>query len=143
MRYLVDGGVLATFIDWRGLGSVSAAAETHGLLQINLIVWSKTNAGMGSPVSFTARAAAPCSRKGRPRPHVQTTSTSGARPAASRTNVWDPIPVHPRSAPTPDRACREPPPPSSRWRCWADALLDLTHRGEVVLDSFPWLRLDP
>ncbi len=47
-RTLVEGGMLATFIDWRGLGSVTAAATAASLSQINLVVWTKTNAGQGS-----------------------------------------------------------------------------------------------
>ena len=45
---LVDGGVLATFIDWRGYPTVNAAAIKLDLAPLNLIVWAKTNAGMGS-----------------------------------------------------------------------------------------------
>ena len=45
---LCDGGVFGTFIDWRGLPTVSAAAAELGLKPLNLIVWAKTNAGMGS-----------------------------------------------------------------------------------------------
>ena len=47
-RHLVDGGVLATFIDWRGYPTVHRAAEERGLDPLNLVVWAKTNAGMGS-----------------------------------------------------------------------------------------------
>lgn len=43
---VVNGGVLSTFIDWRGLGSVTDAALQAGLSQINLVVWGKTNASM-------------------------------------------------------------------------------------------------
>ena len=43
-----EGGLLGTFIDWRGLPTVHAAATQLGLVPINLIVWAKTNAGMGS-----------------------------------------------------------------------------------------------
>jgi hypothetical protein len=46
--YLCDGGVLGTFIDWRGLPTVTAAAIKLDLEPLNLVVWSKTNAGMGS-----------------------------------------------------------------------------------------------
>jgi DNA modification methylase len=46
--YLCDGGVCCTFIDWRGLSTVSAAAAKLSLKPLNLIVWAKTNAGMGS-----------------------------------------------------------------------------------------------
>jgi len=45
---LCDGGVFGTFIDWRGLPTVHLAAAKLGLVPLNLIVWAKTNAGMGS-----------------------------------------------------------------------------------------------
>jgi len=37
-----------TFIDWRGLPIAHAAALALGLTPLNLVVWAKTNAGMGS-----------------------------------------------------------------------------------------------
>ncbi len=48
LPFLVDGGILGTFIDWRGLPTVHAAATGAGLAALNLVVWAKTNAGMGS-----------------------------------------------------------------------------------------------
>jgi DNA modification methylase len=48
MPRLHDGGVLATFIDWRGSPTANAAAVKLGLAPLNLIVWAKTNGGMGS-----------------------------------------------------------------------------------------------
>jgi hypothetical protein len=48
LPYLVDGGIFGTFIDWRGLPIVPMAATGLGLSPINLIVWAKTNGGMGS-----------------------------------------------------------------------------------------------
>jgi len=51
---LSDGGLFGTFIDWRGLPTVSAAAAKLGLKPLNLVVWAKTNAGMGSPLPLAA-----------------------------------------------------------------------------------------
>ena len=48
IAHLCDGGVLGTFIDWRGYGSVATTAVGLNLIPLNLIVWAKTNAGMGS-----------------------------------------------------------------------------------------------
>ena len=48
LPYLCDGGVCGTFIDWRGYPTVFAAASKLRLIPLNLIVWAKTNAGMGS-----------------------------------------------------------------------------------------------
>ncbi len=46
--YLCDGGVFGSFIDWRGYPTVHSAAVKFGLKPLNLVVWTKTNAGMGS-----------------------------------------------------------------------------------------------
>ena len=48
LPWLCDGAVFGTFIDWRGYPTVHAAAVRAGLIPLNLIIWSKTNAGMGS-----------------------------------------------------------------------------------------------
>lgn len=48
MTWLVPGGLLATFIDWRSVELVLQVGRELGLELLNLIVWGKTNAGMGS-----------------------------------------------------------------------------------------------
>ncbi len=48
LPYPCVGGVCGTFIDWRGLQIVHSGATKLGLEPLNLIVWAKTNAGMGS-----------------------------------------------------------------------------------------------
>jgi hypothetical protein len=44
LPHLVDGGILGTFIDWRGLPIVHSGATNLGLTPLNLVVWAKTNA---------------------------------------------------------------------------------------------------
>jgi hypothetical protein len=46
--HLVDGGLLYLFMDWRHIAQLLAAAEQSELGYLNLLVWAKTNAGMGS-----------------------------------------------------------------------------------------------
>ena len=48
LLHLIEGGVFGTFIDWRGLDVVQYAAAELALTPLHLIVWAKTNAGMGS-----------------------------------------------------------------------------------------------
>lgn len=48
LPHLVDGALLYLFMDWRHLGESLEAAEDNSLKQLNLLVWAKTNAGMGS-----------------------------------------------------------------------------------------------
>lgn len=47
LPYLCDGGLLGTYTDWRGLNIVHSAATSLDLVQLNVIVCAKTNAGMG------------------------------------------------------------------------------------------------
>jgi DNA modification methylase len=63
-HHLVDGGVVGTFIDWRGYPTVHAAATAAGLDPLNVVVWSKTNAGMGS-LYRSAHELLPLYKKGR------------------------------------------------------------------------------
>lgn len=128
--HVVDGGVLGTFIDWRGYPAVHAAATASGLDPLNLVVWSKTNAGMGS-LYRSAHELLPLYKNGRAA-HVNNVELG--RHGRWRSNVWtypgassigsdarQGLTSHPTVKPT---AMLE------------DALLDLTRRGEVVLDPF-------
>jgi len=40
--------VFGTFIDWRGAPTISAASAKLGLAPLNVVVWAKINAEMGS-----------------------------------------------------------------------------------------------
>ena len=128
--YLVAGGVYGTFIDWRGLPTVHAAAKKLGLEALNLITWIKTNAGMGSLyrsqhelLPLFKKGDGPLvnninlGRKGRWRSNVWTYPGASSLGSDARRGLQD----HPTVKPT---AMLE------------DALLDLTHRGEIVLDPF-------
>jgi len=46
-RVLKEDGHLLSFIDWRMMSNLSAALESVGFKQINLLVWDKTYFGMG------------------------------------------------------------------------------------------------
>ena len=45
---LIDGGLLATFIDWRSVDLNIACGRDLGLMLLNLVVWAKSNGGQGS-----------------------------------------------------------------------------------------------
>ena len=130
LDYLCDGGVFGTFIDWRGNPIVHAAATKLGLTPMNLIVWSKTNAGMGSlyrsqhellPLFKNGTAAhvnnVELGKRGRWRSNVWIYPGASSLGSDARKGLVD----HPTVKPT---AMLE------------DALLDLTKRGDVVLDPF-------
>jgi hypothetical protein len=52
--HLCDGGVCRTFIDWRGLSTVSAAAAKLGLKPLNLIVWDENQRRHGQSLPLAA-----------------------------------------------------------------------------------------
>ena len=68
LGHLCDGGLFATFIDWRGYPMVVAAAVQLGLAPFDLIVWAKTNADIGQSLSLPTRAFAAL-QEGRCAPH--------------------------------------------------------------------------
>lgn len=128
--HLVDGGLLATFIDWRGLESTLSVGRSLGFDLLNIIVWAKTNAGMGS-LWRSAHEMLPVFKVG-DAPHINNVELG--RHGRWRSNVWhapgasslgsdsrEGLKLHPTVKPV---ALLE------------DALLDVTRRGEVVLDPF-------
>ena len=111
--------------------SAAAAATALGLTPLNLVVWAKTNAGMGS-LYRSQHELLPLFKKG-DASHVNNISL-GKR-GRYRTNIeYIPVPStllgsdarkglhdHPTVKPTP---------------MLQDALIDLTNRGDIVLDPF-------
>lgn len=125
-----DGAVHFICMDWRHLDDVSAVGRTlYGTL-LNLCVWNKSNAGMGSlyrskhELVFVYRVGSS--------PHLNTVELG--RHGRNRTNVWDyasvnslrgsrreDLDLHPTVKPT---------------GLVADAIQDVTKRGDLVLDLF-------
>ncbi len=128
--YLCDGGAFGTFIDWRGLPTVHSAATQLGLAPLNLIVWAKTNAGMGS-LYRSQHELLPLFKKG-DAPHVNNIEL-GKR-GRSRSNVW----IYPGASSLGSDARRglQDHPTVKPTAMLEDALLDLTNRGDIVLDPF-------
>jgi DNA modification methylase len=127
---LCDGGVFGTFIDWRGSPTVNAAAVKLGLKPLNLIVWAKTNAGMGS-LYRSQHELLPLFKKGSA-PHVNNVEL-GKR-GRWRSNVWT-YPGASSLGSDARRGLREHPTvkPTAMLQ---DALLDLTERNDIVIDPF-------
>jgi DNA modification methylase len=128
--HLADGGLLATFIDWRSIDLVLACGRELGLQLLNIIVWAKSNGGQGSfwrsqhellPVFKKGTAAhvnnVELGRFGRWRSNLWT--YAGASTLGS--DARDGLTVHPTVKP---RLLLE------------DALLDVSQRDEIVLEPF-------
>jgi DNA modification methylase len=117
-------------IDWRHILELTAAGRTLGLPLINVCVWVKNNAGMGA--LYRNQHELICVLKAGD--EVHTNNVELGRFGRNRTNVWEYpgmssfgserdelLGAHPTVKPT---------------RMIADALRDVTKRGEGVLDIF-------
>ena len=127
---LCDGGLFGTFIDWRGYPTVFAAASKLGLKPINLIVWAKTNAGMGS-LYRSQHELLPLFKKGIA-PHVNNIELG--RRGRWRSNLW----TYPGASSLGSDARRglKDHPTVKPTAMLEDALLDVTKRDDIVLDPF-------
>ena len=127
---LCEGGVFGTFIDWRGYPTVFAAAAKLGLKPINLIVWAKTNAGMGS-LYRSQHELLPLFKKGTA-PHVNNIELGGR--GRWRSNLW----TYPGASSLGSDARRglKEHPTVKPTAMLEDALLDVTKRDDIVLDPF-------
>lgn len=128
--HLVDGAVLDLCMDWRQLLQLQLAAAQVGLKTINMAVWVKTNGGMGSLLRSQHELILLC--KHGSAPHINNVELG--RHGRYRTNVWryagvnsfgrgrmEQLGAHPTCKPIP---------------LVADAIRDVTDRGDIVLDSF-------
>jgi DNA modification methylase len=130
LAHLCDGGLFGTFIDWRGYPLVHAAAISHGLVPINLCVWIKTNGGMGS-LYRSQHELFPFYKNGTAA-HVNNIELG--KNGRWRSNVW----CYPgaSSVSSDSRKGLELHPTVKPAALLTDAILDLTHRGDIVLDPF-------
>ena len=130
LRHLRDGGLFGTFIDWRGYPAVIAAALQLGLAPLNLIVWAKTNAGMGS-LYRSQHELVPLFKKGKAS-HVNNVELG--KNGRWRSNVW----TYPGASSMGSEARQglRHHPTVKPVTILEDALLDMTERGDIVLDPF-------
>jgi DNA modification methylase len=125
-----DGAVHFICMDWRHMDDVSTVGkEVYGEL-LNVCVWNKSNAGMGSlyrsrhELVFVYRVGAA--------PHLNMVELG--RHGRNRTNVWDYASVNSlRGSRREDLALHPTVKPTG---LVADAILDVTRRGDLVLDLF-------
>ena len=130
VAHLRDGGMIGTFIDWRGYSVVHAAALQLGLTPVNLIVWTKTNAGLGS-LYRSQHELFPLYKKGTAA-HVNNIELG--KNGRWRSNVWS-YPGASSVGSDSRKGLMLHPTVKPAAMC-ADAILDLTNRGDIVLDSF-------
>ena len=127
---MMDGAVAFVCMDWRHIDELLTAIGAVGLTVINLCVWAKTNPGMGS--LYRSQHELVFVLKKGDAPHVNNVEL-GAK-GRSRSNVWtyrgmssfgserdELLGSHPTVKPT---------------LLVADAIKDVSHRGDLVFDPF-------
>ncbi len=125
-----DGAVHFVCMDWRHMGSVLAVEEAvYGQL-LNLCVWNKSNAGMGS--LYRSRHELVFVYRVGTAPHFNAVELG--RHGRNRTNVWDYASVNSmRGGRRQDLALHPTVKPVG---LVSDAICDVTRHGELVLDVF-------
>jgi DNA modification methylase len=125
-----EGAVHFLCTDWRQLGLMHAVVSDIYSALINLCVWVKSNAGMGS-LYRSAHELILVARVGDAR-HFNAIQLG--RHGRHRTNVWDyPSVTSPKGG---RRGDLELHPTTKPVALVADAILDVSKRGDVVLDLF-------
>jgi DNA modification methylase len=128
---LVPGAISYCAMDWRHVGEILAASRAVGWDFLNLCVWVKSNGGMGS--FYRSRHELYFVLRNGKAPHVNNIMLG--RFGRNRQNVWnypganafkrkgqpDSLDLHPTVKPV---------------ALIADAMLDSTKRGDIVLDPF-------
>ncbi|KKC26106.1 hypothetical protein WP12_10475 [Sphingomonas sp. SRS2] len=123
------GAVFASFMDWRSIAPLIMAGEGIGLELINLCVWGKTNASMGSLWRSQHELIAMFKKPG---PSV-TNNIQLGKFGRYRTNLW--IAPGANSFGNDRKELADHPTPKNV-ALIADAIRDVTHRGDLVLDNF-------
>jgi DNA modification methylase len=125
-----DGAVHFVCMDWRHMDSVSAVGASVYGERLNLCIWNKSNAGMGSlyrskhELIFVYRVGTA--------PHLNMVELG--KHGRNRTNVWDYASVNSmRGSRREDLNLHPTVKPTG---LVADALQDVTRHGDLVLDIF-------
>jgi DNA modification methylase len=128
-RFSDDGALHYIFMDWRHLAVLLAAAKPIYSELVNICVWVKANWGLGSFYRSQHELIAVFKAgEGRYRNNVQL-----GRNGRSRSNVWN----YSSSGPANEEEHLSSLHPTIKpVALVADAILDCTRRGDIVLDSF-------
>ena len=129
--YSTPGSVHFVCIDWRHVYELIAAGRAHYDALINLCVWTKTNGGMGS-LYRSAHELVTVWRNGSG-PHRNNVELG--RFGRARTNVWS-YPGFSGLSRSEDADLTAQHPTPKPVAMIADALMDVSARGEVALDVF-------
>jgi len=124
-----DGAIHFVCMDWRHMPELQAAGTKVYTELKNLIVWAKTNGGMGT--FYRSRHELIYAWKVGTAPHINTFGLGET--GRYRTNVWDYPGVNSFGGNQKDLELHPTVKPVA---LVADAIKDVTRRGDIVLDGF-------
>lgn len=128
--HAVEGSIHFICMDWRHMGEMLEAGEAVYDELKNLIVWAKDNGGMGS--FYRSRHELVFAFKKGSAPHVNTFELG--QHGRYRTNVWNYRGVNTLRADRMEELALHP--TVKPVQMIADAIRDVSGRGEIVLDLF-------
>lgn len=130
LPHLQSGTILYVCMDWRHMRELCDAGEEIGLELKNLVVWNKTNGGMGT--FYRSKHELIFVFKYGDAPHVN--SFGLGETGRYRTNVWDYAGISSISTSRNEELALHP--TVKPVALVADALRDCSRRGSIVLDLF-------
>ncbi|MFV2052242.1 DNA modification methylase [Aliiroseovarius sp. YM-037] len=130
VRYSVDGSIHFLCMDWRHMSEMLAAGQGVYDEIKNLIVWAKDNGGMGT--FYRSRHELIFVFKKGTEPHINTFELG--QHGRYRTNVWEYRGANSRHATRMEELALHP--TVKPVQMIADAIRDVSGRGEIVLDIF-------
>ena len=131
-RFSKDGSIHYVCMDWRHMSEILTAGRQVYDSLLNLCVWNKRNAGMGS--FYRSRHELIFVFKNGKQQHRNNVQLG--RYGRDRTNVWDYAGINTVSKQTDEGNLLALHPTVKPVAMVADALLDSSARGDVVLDAF-------
>jgi DNA modification methylase len=131
MRFSVAGAIISACMDWAHIYELLAAARICNLKLHNICVWSKPNAGLGSLYRSRHELISVLRNGAGHRNNVQL-----GRFGRNRSNVWEYASPSAFGRAGEEGKLAELHPTVKPVRLIADALLDVSARGDIVLDPF-------
>ncbi|MEI6487013.1 MAG: DNA methyltransferase [Sphingomonadales bacterium] len=125
-----DGAIAFVCMDWRHMGELLTAGRQAFSELKNLVVWNKTNGGMGA--FYRSKHELIFVWKVGTAPHTNTFGLGET--GRYRTNVWDYAGISSLSATRAEELAMHP--TVKPVALVADAIKDCSKRGEIVLDGF-------
>jgi DNA modification methylase len=131
-RHTMPASVIFSCMDWRHQQEILAAGQEARFELLNLCVWIKSNGGMGS--LYRSRHELVFVFKNGRGKHVNNVELG--RHGRNRTNVWEYAGVNSFVRNDETGNLLEMHPTAKPTKMVADAILDCSHRGDIVLDPF-------